>query len=158
MISGCVENCDTPQQSTSNVAPSADEKTSNVSLSTQSSSSSSSDWNSSSNESSSSDSSSSSSDSEIGENIGINSDDFIIDKNYVPSSDEEHSFESERAEQSELNNVPIQVSPQKGKKGKKNTAQWKRNQKKNLRNTGKAYTMSTKSQKMRHERKMKPPC
>ena len=55
-------------------------------------------------------------------------------------------------------NVLILVSPQKGRKRKKCTEQWKRNQKKKLRNTGKAYAMSTKSQTLKHKRRMKPPC
>ena len=135
------------------VVPNVHQGSSNVGATNENSSSSGSN-NSSDTSSSSASSSSSNSESEEDVDVDFHSDDSVKDKDYVPSSEEENIFVFRRREERlDLSNNPMIVSPQKGRKRKQCPDQWKRNQKKKLRNTGKAYQMTTKTQKMRPEKK-----
>ena len=132
----------------------------------------------SSSESSSTNNSSSDSDS----SQDIDSDDSVIDKNYVPSYDEDTDDDGgnvrtdDRLQRpnpgcsrdndilvppvldSGIVDASILVSPaKKGIKRKKCPEKWKSNGRKQLRNAGKMYKLHTRGKQNRPERKMKHP-
>ena len=94
------------------------------------------------------------------------SDDFVVDRDYIPPEECEDSDEmsaNETAKEPSLNDtyesVDIFVSAaKKGFKRKAFPEKWKRNVKKQLRNEGKAYEMVSKVGKIRKPREMKQPC
>lgn len=122
--------------------------------------------------SSSSSNSSSSSSSESSDNSlsDIDTDDSVADKDYVPDKEDEtddsgdnslpanQSDSSIKANTSKESTLIIVSPAKKGIKRKKRPETWKRNKQKQLRNTGKAYSMHTNKKETRAERTLKPPC